>query len=184
MTHPSQPNYAASVSGDTFGMDHDDFVSFPSNVSTVVDLLETRHITWAEYQEHLPYAGFQGMNYSLQLELSTHSRARSQPRHGRDVGSRLKERKLGGDKEKEEEEGSSVAKVPPDYMRKHNPLIMFDSVAKNETRARNIKGLEAFYQDLEDRSLPQWSFVTPNMVSLSHPLSPSAFCCVLANRTD
>lgn len=61
---------------------------------------------------------------------------------------------------------SSVgARVPPDYVRKHNPLIMFDSVAKNESRVRNIKGLEAFYEDLENRTLPQWSFITPNMVS-------------------
>jgi acid phosphatase len=50
-THPSEPNYAASVAGDNFGMDNDDFHAIPSNVSTVVDLLDTKGISWAEYQE-------------------------------------------------------------------------------------------------------------------------------------
>ncbi len=26
VTHPSQPNYAASVAGDTFGMENDDYL--------------------------------------------------------------------------------------------------------------------------------------------------------------
>jgi len=122
VTHPSQPNYAASVAGDYFGMDEDYFVTFPANISTVVDLLDTRAISWGEYQEHLPYAGFAGWNFSNQ------------------------------ETEKD------------DYVRKHNPLIMFESVALNETRALQIKNFTSFYQDLADKKLPQWSFVTPNMV--------------------
>ena len=35
-THPSEPNYAAVVAGDEFGMDNDDFNAFPANISTVV----------------------------------------------------------------------------------------------------------------------------------------------------
>ena len=46
-------------------MDNDDFLSFPANVSTVVDLLDTKSISWGEYQEHLPYAGFLGFNFSI-----------------------------------------------------------------------------------------------------------------------
>ncbi|PLB41959.1 acid phosphatase PHOa [Aspergillus candidus] len=66
ITHPSQPNYLAAAGGDAFGMDHDEFVQVPENVSTVADMLDTKHISWAEYQEHIPYPGFQGMNYSNQ----------------------------------------------------------------------------------------------------------------------
>jgi acid phosphatase len=62
VTHPSQPNYAASIGGDYFGMNHDDEVNFPKNMSTVIDLLEERGITWAEYQEDMPSVGFLG-NY-------------------------------------------------------------------------------------------------------------------------
>lgn len=47
-------------------MDNDLYHLFPANISTVVDLLDTKGITWGEYQEGLPYAGFQGFNYSNQ----------------------------------------------------------------------------------------------------------------------
>lgn len=62
-THPSEPNYAAVVAGDHFGMDNDDFNAIPSNISTVVDLLDTKGISWGEYQEDQPYVGFQGFAY-------------------------------------------------------------------------------------------------------------------------
>ncbi|KAK1761194.1 putative acid phosphatase [Echria macrotheca] len=62
-THPSQPNYVASIGGDYFGMNHDEMARIPTNVSTVVDLLESREISWAGYFENLPGPGFMG-NYS------------------------------------------------------------------------------------------------------------------------
>lgn len=51
VTHPSMPNYAAAVSGDYYGVNHDNMINIPSNVSTVVDLLEEKGISWGEYQE-------------------------------------------------------------------------------------------------------------------------------------
>jgi acid phosphatase len=57
VTHPSEPNYAASAAGDDFGMDNDDFQQIPSNVSTIADLFDTKGVAWGEYQEGLPYAG-------------------------------------------------------------------------------------------------------------------------------
>jgi acid phosphatase len=60
LTHPSQPNYVASVGGDYFGLDIDDFVRIPENVSTLVDLFDTKGITWAGYFEHLPGPGYMG----------------------------------------------------------------------------------------------------------------------------
>ncbi|KAK3692314.1 phosphoesterase family-domain-containing protein [Podospora appendiculata] len=124
VTHPSQPNYAAAVCGDTFGMDHDEFVRFPANISTVVDLLDTKGISWGEYQEHQPYAGYEGFNFT--------------------------------------ESGED------DYVRKHNPLILFDSVTNNASRIRQIKNFTSFAADLEARTLPQWSFLTPNMTNDAH----------------
>lgn len=50
-------------------MDHDSLIDMPANISTIVDLLDTKDISWGEYQEHLPYAGFQGFNYSNQATL-------------------------------------------------------------------------------------------------------------------
>ncbi|KAI0971227.1 acid phosphatase phoa [Xylaria arbuscula] len=60
VTHPSQPNYLASIGGDYFGMQNDDFSQIDKNVSTVIDLLEDKGISWAHYQEDSPYTGFEG----------------------------------------------------------------------------------------------------------------------------
>ena len=42
------------------------------SISTIVDLLEAKGISWAEYQENMPYDGFQGfkcVSPSLPLPL-------------------------------------------------------------------------------------------------------------------
>lgn len=46
-------------------MDNDDFIAINTNISTIADLLDTKGISWGEYQEHQPYPGFQGFNYSV-----------------------------------------------------------------------------------------------------------------------
>jgi len=104
-------------------MDNDDFNQIPANISTVVDLLDTKGISWGEYQEHIPYPGFQGFNYSNQQTYSN------------------------------------------DYVRKHDPLILFESVTNNATRLSLIKGFDSFASDLAAKTLPQWSFITPNMTN-------------------
>ena len=63
ITHPSEPNYVAVVGGEYFGMDNDDLFQIPANVSTVVDLLESKCISWAEYQEGMPSSGFTGFDF-------------------------------------------------------------------------------------------------------------------------
>lgn len=105
-------------------MDNDDFNRVPANVSTVVDLLDTKGISWGSYQEHIPYAGFEGFNWSNQVTFAN------------------------------------------DYVRKHNPLIIYDSVAQNTTRRSLIKGFDSFTSDLAAKTLPQWSFLTPVRSSL------------------
>ncbi|KAL4779598.1 phosphoesterase family-domain-containing protein [Aspergillus varians] len=126
VTHPSEPNYCAAAGGDTFGMDNDDFQRVPANVSTVVDLLDTKYISWGEYQEHMPYPGFQGHNYSNQETYAD------------------------------------------DHVRKHNPLILYDSVTQNSMRTRQIKNFTHFDEDLANEKLPQWAFFTPNMTNDAH----------------
>ncbi|KAF4633617.1 hypothetical protein G7Y89_g4491 [Cudoniella acicularis] len=125
-TYPSEPNYAAVVARDNLGMDNDDFNYIPSNISTLVDLLDTKGISWGGYQEGLPYAGFQGFNYSSQQNYSNN------------------------------------------YVRKHNPLILFDSVTQSATRLSLIKNFTSFTSDLAAKTLPQWSFITPNMTDDGH----------------
>ena len=44
-------------------MDNDILNKIPANVSTVVDLLESKGISWAEYQEGMPSSGFTGFDF-------------------------------------------------------------------------------------------------------------------------
>ncbi|KAG6032971.1 hypothetical protein E4U40_005736 [Claviceps sp. LM458 group G5] len=136
VTHPSQPNYMAAVAGDYFGMNHDEFLRSPRNVSTVIDLLDTKGISWGHYQEDMPYSGFEGFKF------------------------------------KNQKNGAN------DYVRKHNPAIMHDSVSHYEQRLSQIKNLSMvdtsrsmFHKDLENNRLPQWMFITPNMTSDGHDSS-------------
>ncbi|KAJ6038432.1 phosphoesterase-domain-containing protein [Penicillium canescens] len=124
--HPSEPNYCAAASGDNYGMDNDDFHIIPSNVSTVADLLNIKGISWGEYQQAQPYAGFQGYNYSNQKTYAN------------------------------------------DYVRKHNPLVLFDQISSNDTALHLIKNFTDFYEDLDKKQLPQWAFITPNMTNDAH----------------
>jgi acid phosphatase len=62
-THPSEPQYCAIHGGDNFGMDNDNFNQIPANVSTIWDLLAAKDISFGEYQEDLPYPGFEGFQF-------------------------------------------------------------------------------------------------------------------------
>ncbi|KZF23915.1 phosphoesterase-domain-containing protein [Xylona heveae TC161] len=124
--HTSEPNYCAAASGDNYGMNNDNFHQIPTNVSTIADLLNTKGISWAEYQQDLPYPGFQGNDYPNQ---QTHAN---------------------------------------DYVRKHNPLVLFNSISNNDTALRLIKNFTNFYDDLRNKQLPQWAFFTPNMTNDAH----------------
>jgi len=52
ITHPSQPNYWCQIGGDYFGIKSDSNHDLP--YSNLVDLLESKHISWKAYQEDYP----------------------------------------------------------------------------------------------------------------------------------
>ncbi|GMM45657.1 hypothetical protein DAPK24_022320 [Pichia kluyveri] len=126
VTHPSEPNYMSSVGGDYFALDDDRFTSLPKNVSTLADLLDDKGISFGSYQEHLPYTGFTGFNYSNQETFAN------------------------------------------DYVRKHNPFILYESYTSNATRLSVMKNFTEFEKDLKDEKLPQYMIITPNMTNDAH----------------
>ena len=67
---PSQPGYVAPASGDTFGTNSDSLLVVDKDVATVVDLLEDKGISWGDYNEGLPYSGFDGFAYNNSVEGS------------------------------------------------------------------------------------------------------------------
>ncbi|KAB2574422.1 Phosphate-repressible acid phosphatase [Lasiodiplodia theobromae] len=125
----NQPNYLAAIGGDYFGMNHDDLSTFDANISSIVDLLEDKEISWGEYQEDMPYTGYTGKAYP-------------NPTTGANM-----------------------------YVRKHNPAVSYGNVLDSEKRLGVTKNLTLFQQDLENETLPQWMFITPNMTSDGHDTS-------------
>ncbi|CZS98128.1 related to phosphate-repressible acid phosphatase precursor [Rhynchosporium agropyri] len=61
-----------------------------------------------------------------------------------------------------------------DYVRKHNPVISYDSVTTNTDRLAQTKNFTMFDQDLAKNNLPQWMFITPNMTNDGHDSSVTA----------
>jgi hypothetical protein len=56
----------------------------------------------------------------------------------------------------------------PFYMRKHNQLIIYDSVATVPSRAARIRNMNDFAVDLDNNVLPQFVYLVPNMVNDGH----------------
>ncbi|KAH8157924.1 hypothetical protein CIB48_g10328 [Xylaria polymorpha] len=52
-----------------------------------------------------------------------------------------------------------------DYVRKHNPLVSYDSVGTDVNRLAKTKNFTLFDRDLAANTLPQWMFITPNMIA-------------------
>ena len=62
VTHPSEPNYVAAISGSNWFVNNDN----PANRfdhTNLVDQLEANHRTWGAYMESMPSAGYLGDFY-------------------------------------------------------------------------------------------------------------------------
>jgi len=42
---------------------NDNFQTIPANVSTIVDILEDKGVSWGAYQEDMPYSGYEGFSW-------------------------------------------------------------------------------------------------------------------------
>ncbi|KAJ7085904.1 phosphoesterase family-domain-containing protein [Mycena epipterygia] len=132
VTHPSEPDYVAVLGGDFFGMSDDNMYHIPSNISTVIDLLEDKKVSWVTYQESMPKDGFYGISFSA-------------PNYG-----------------------NASAAPYPYYQRKHNPCIIYDSISQDPTRVGRIRNFNDFANDVVNGTLPQWVFITPNIINDGH----------------
>jgi len=68
VTHPSEPNYVASISGDTWGV-NDDRPTNRYDHWNLVDQLEASNVSWAAYMESMPSTGFVGDQYPADAAL-------------------------------------------------------------------------------------------------------------------
>jgi hypothetical protein len=66
ITHPSEPNYVASIGGSYFGIQDDAPYSSTGhviNAPSLADQLQAAGLTWKTYQQSLPYDGYKGTRW-------------------------------------------------------------------------------------------------------------------------
>lgn len=117
VSHPSEPNYVALVSGDTHGIKDDEV--YDLDARSVADLIESAGRSWKQYSESYP------------------GKCSMKPRIGR-------------------------------YARKHAPFTSFKPIQTSPARCARLTGGEAFFADLDSRSLPDYSFFVPNLDDDGH----------------
>jgi hypothetical protein len=120
---------------------------------TIADQLAEVGLTWKSYQESLPIAGADGVNYSDGFysnltNFSTITPVLTPPLTSADV----------------------VAL----YAAKHNPFVYFRSIQEGEqpgsdlTNAAGFDGANGLYADLASGNVPTFSFVAPNQCNDEH----------------
>ncbi|KUJ09671.1 uncharacterized protein LY89DRAFT_597543, partial [Mollisia scopiformis] len=132
-THPSGLNYCAIHGGDNFGMDNDNCNQIPANVSTLFDLLAEKDSSFGEYQEDVPYTGFEGYQY-LDPEAGANYYVRTH-KHNIDFSS---------------------------------PAVLYNKNVEESTKLNTIKRFVEFYDDMDSNEMPQYMFITPNMLNDAH----------------
>ena len=174
VTHPSQPNYIASIAGDTMGIVDDDahymdwYWLTPDSEQgrdtgsyryhqegfsppTIVDLLEASNLSWKCYAEDLPPDA--EYKDKLQYDMS-------------------------------KSPSENLANVPPDsglfpYARKHVPFLSFPSIVSNPDRLARIVNAEEFEKDLcnteDPGQLPHYSFYVPNLLNDGHNVTKDIY---------
>lgn len=128
VTHPSMPNYLATIAGDNFGVQDDEDENIVNlDRPTLVDQLEAHGRTWGAYMESLP--------------------ANRTDRFGPTLAD------------------GTVVQL---YAKKHNPFVLFDSVAKDPRRMEHVKDYSQLAADLNTPHPPDFVWITPNQCNDMH----------------
>lgn len=80
VTHPSEPNYVALIGGSYFGIQDDNAydqttngVNHTINQPSLAQQLEAAGLTWKDYQQTMPVAGYKGYDFGNGLYKSKHN---------------------------------------------------------------------------------------------------------------
>ncbi|KAJ7137146.1 hypothetical protein C8R44DRAFT_869218 [Mycena epipterygia] len=153
VTHPSEPNYVAAMDRDFFRMNDDNMYHIPSNISTIVDLLEAKQVSWERRSRRtcpqMRFTAQVGFGLFLAFSVSLYrSFSYAAPNHG-----------------------DPSAAPYTYYVRKRSspsPYIAHSDFntrfSLDPKRAGRILNFDDFANDVVNRMLPQWVFVTPNMI--------------------
>ena len=166
--HESNPNYIAMISGQAPNAmtqsDCQDYVDFrpspavfdprgngqavgqgcvyPSNVQTLADQLDAKHITWHGYM------GDMGNDVTREADRC------GQPASSSGTGM---------------QDGTQSASAKDQYAARHNPFVYFHSLIDSGSCERNVVPLTHLAADLAHKATtPQFSFIVPNLCDDGH----------------
>jgi len=159
LTHPSQPNYIASIGGDTFGINGDDpFWVAPYDctadpnqqppVTSVIDLLEAKGLSWKAYAENLQSTDIVPPPTQLFVPLNdpVYPPVGPQP----------------------------SSQTSPLFARRHVPVLSYPNIVSNPQRVANIVNAQQnFEPDLAAGKLPNYIWYSPNLVNNGHSIQES-----------
>ena len=80
-------------------------------------------------------------------------------------------------------QGTSPATTPPNalYALKHNPFTLMTDIANNPQREQNVVPFSQLQKDLNDNKVPNFSFITPNVINDMHGQPPGTGATVTYN---
>lgn len=140
--HPSQTNYLASTAGEVCAVTNDTPPASPLRQRNMVDLLEAGGVSWKTYMEGYP-------------------------------GDPWNEAWKSPDYPASEQPLNEYPDTPPNlarYYRKHNPFASYHSIQKSPERWAKIVDDQAFWTDVQNKSLPEYSWFTPDIWNDGHYL--------------
>ena len=139
--HPSQTNYLASFAGEICGVTNDTPPEHALPQTTLVDRLEEKGVSWKAYMEAYPNESW---NPAWKKPQAT-----DQP----------------------------IAQFPPAsgaelsrYYRKHNAFASYYSIQRDKGRWSKIVSDTEFWKDVANKSLPEYSWFTPDIWNDGHYL--------------
>ncbi len=144
--HPSQTNYIASLAGEVCGVTNDTPPASPLLQETLVDLLEAKNVSWKAYME--AYPGDPWNKAWVDPDYNTKKTANPPI----------------------DEFPSSDATELARYFRKHNAFASFHTIQKEESRWNKIVSDTQFWKDVHDKTLPEYSWFTPDIWNDGHYL--------------
>ncbi len=141
--HPSQTNYLASFAGEVCGVTNDTPPASPLLQETLVDLLEAKNISWKAYMEGYPGDPWNSAWTNPNYPASEQPLNEYPPSGGPDLSR---------------------------YYRKHNAFASFHNVQNDESRWNKIVGDAQFWKDVTNKTLPEYSWFTPDIWNDGHYL--------------
>ncbi|HJS93297.1 MAG TPA: alkaline phosphatase family protein [Solirubrobacteraceae bacterium] len=157
VTHPSMPNYVATITGSNWGANSDDVSEADLgyfNHLSLSDQLNAADISWKGYMESAPSVGYTGDFGDCTTKTGSPDPTCTA---GGDTGSAL-------------------------YVRKHNPFMLLPDVFNDPAQANKVVPLTQLTADLNSRRAPQFVWISPNICNDMHGGAPQ--CPYADSPTD